>query len=55
MVMHDLQRYHQHLNLINNVEDNVVFSDSQSFKSDNFPVASYKQEMRTFLFERNYK
>ena len=49
----DLLRYPWNLNLFKNMEDAVVFLTPKVFVS--FNIASYKQEMRKSLSQRNHK
>ena len=55
MAMPDSQRYSLNLNLTEDVEDNVVFLIQKVFISASFSIASYKQEMRKSLSQRNKK
>ena len=55
MVMSDLQQYPWNINLVNNVADIVVFLTRIVFISVIFSIASYEQEMRKSLLQRNRK
>ena len=55
MEIPNLQRYPWTLNLIKNVEDTVVFMAWKMCNSGNFSFASYEQEMRKQLSQKNLR
>ena len=55
LAMPDVKRYPRSIKLINSVKDNIVFMTQKVFYYDNVSIASYKQEIRESLSQRNRK
>jgi len=55
LAMPDVKRYPRNIKLINSVKDNIVFMTRKVFYYDNVSIASYKQEIRESLSQRNRK